>query len=118
MLRVNPIRRNYTYFMFDCILEGDDSIHKIKLHILYPEFERWTFFNFQKNSPIRKKHHEHPFLGYMQFTMFHFDSFFTFSQIGEWLSGRVLDSRSKGCRFEPNRRQCVVSLIKTQFNPC
>ena len=63
MLRVNPIRRNYTCFTFDCILEGDDSIHKMKLHILYPEFERWTFFNFQKNSPIRKKHHEHPFTG-------------------------------------------------------
>ena len=28
-------------------------------------------------------------------------------------SGRVLDSRSRGCGFVPHRRQCVVSLSKT-----
>ena len=28
----------------------------------------------------------------------------------QWLSGRVLDSRPKGRRFEPHRRHCVVSL--------
>ena len=28
----------------------------------------------------------------------------------QWLSGRVLDSRSKGCGFEPHRRHCVVVL--------
>ena len=27
----------------------------------------------------------------------------------QWFSGRVLDSRSWGCGFEPNRRHCVVS---------
>ena len=32
---------------------------------------------------------------------------------GQWLSGRVLVSRSKGCRFEPNWRHCIVSLSKT-----
>ena len=26
------------------------------------------------------------------------------------LSGRVLDSRPRGCRFKPHRRRCVVSL--------
>ena len=26
----------------------------------------------------------------------------------QWLSGRVLDSRPKGCGFEPHRRHCVV----------
>ena len=31
----------------------------------------------------------------------------------QWLSGRVLDSRQKGRRFEPHRRHCVVSLSKT-----
>ena len=31
-------------------------------------------------------------------------------------SGRVLDSRPKGCEFEPHRRHCVVSLIKN-INP-
>ena len=30
----------------------------------------------------------------------------------QWLSGRVLDSRLKGSRFEPHRRHCVVSLSK------
>ena len=28
----------------------------------------------------------------------------------QWLSGRVLDLRPKGRRFEPHRRHCVVSL--------
>ena len=32
------------------------------------------------------------------------------------LSGRVLDSRPKGRRFEPHRRHCVVSLSKN-INP-
>ena len=35
---------------------------------------------------------------------------------GQWLSGRVLDSRPKGRRFEPLRRHCVVSLSKN-INP-
>ena len=34
----------------------------------------------------------------------------------QWLSGRVLDSRLRGCRFEPHRRHCVVSLSKN-INP-
>ena len=34
----------------------------------------------------------------------------------QWLSGRVLDSRPKGRRFEPHRRHCVVSLSKNN-NP-
>ena len=34
----------------------------------------------------------------------------------QWLSGRVLDSRPKGRRFEPHRRHCVVSLSKN-INP-
>ena len=34
----------------------------------------------------------------------------------QWLSGRVLDLRLKGCGFEPHRRHCVVSLSKT-INP-
>ena len=34
----------------------------------------------------------------------------------QWLSGRVLDSRSKGRGFEPLRRHCVVFLSKN-INP-
>ena len=34
----------------------------------------------------------------------------------QWLSGRVLDSRPKGRRFDPHRHHCVVSLSKTH-NP-
>ena len=30
----------------------------------------------------------------------------------QWLSGRVLDMRLRGCGFEPHRRHCVVSLSK------
>ena len=32
---------------------------------------------------------------------------------GQWLSGGVLDSRLRGCGFEPHRRHCVMSLSKT-----
>ena len=31
----------------------------------------------------------------------------------QWLSSRVLDSRSRGCRFDPHRQHCIVSLSKT-----
>ena len=31
----------------------------------------------------------------------------------QWLSGRVLDSRPRGCWFEPHWRHCVMSLRKT-----
>ena len=31
---------------------------------------------------------------------------------GQWLSGRVFDSRPKGRGFEHHRRHCVVSLSK------
>ena len=31
----------------------------------------------------------------------------------QWLSGRVLDFRPRGCGFEPERGHCVVSLSKT-----
>ena len=34
----------------------------------------------------------------------------------QWLSGRVLDSRPRGHRFEPHRHHCVVSLSKN-INP-
>ena len=34
----------------------------------------------------------------------------------QWLSGRVLDFRTRGCRFEPHQRHCVVSLSKN-INP-
>ena len=32
---------------------------------------------------------------------------------GQLLSGRVLDSRLRGSRFEPHLRHCVVFLTKT-----
>ena len=39
------------------------------------------------------------------------------SQTGaQWLSGRVLDLRPRGHRFEPHQCHCVVSLSKN-FNP-
>ena len=34
----------------------------------------------------------------------------------QWLSGRVLDSRPRGCGFEPHRCLCVVSLSEN-INP-
>ena len=34
----------------------------------------------------------------------------------QWLSGRVLDSRPRGCGFVPHQRHCVVSFSKN-INP-
>ena len=34
----------------------------------------------------------------------------------QWLSGRVLDSRPRGCGYETQRRHCVLSLSKN-INP-
>ena len=33
----------------------------------------------------------------------------------QWLSGRVLDLRPKGHKFEPHRRHCVVILEQDTF---
>ena len=45
-------------------------------------------------------------------------SFFKVFFLGgaQWLSGRVLDTRPRGRRFEPHRPQCHVSLSKN-INP-
>ena len=37
-------------------------------------------------------------------------------QGAQWLSGRVLDSRQRGCVFEPHQHHCVVSL-SNNINP-
>ena len=34
----------------------------------------------------------------------------------QWLSGRVLDSRLRGCGFEPHQRHCAMSMSKN-INP-
>ena len=34
----------------------------------------------------------------------------------QWLSGRVLVSRSRSYRFEPHRHRCIVSLSKTHLS--
>ena len=34
----------------------------------------------------------------------------------QWLSGRVLDSRPRGCRYEPHRCHCVVVLEQTHLS--
>ena len=36
-------------------------------------------------------------------------------QGAQWLSGRVLDSRQRGCRFKPHRHHCVVVLEQDTF---
>ena len=33
----------------------------------------------------------------------------------QWLSGRVLDSRPRGCGFEPHQRHCIVVLEQDTF---
>ena len=38
------------------------------------------------------------------------------NQGAQWLSGRVLDLRQRGRRFEPHLCHCVVSLSKTHLS--
>ena len=38
------------------------------------------------------------------------DALYQGSEGAQWLSGRVLDSRPRGCWFEPHWRHCVVVL--------
>ena len=45
-----------------------------------------------------------------------FPTFYIENLGAQWLSGRVLDSRPKGRRFEPHWRHCLVSLSKN-INP-
>ena len=41
------------------------------------------------------------------------DLFYIHLSVGaQWLSGRVLDSKPRGCGFEPHRCLCFVSLSK------
>ena len=47
------------------------------------------------------------------FTIKENGSFLNVNMGAQWLGGRVLDSRRKGCVFEPHPRHCVVSLSKT-----
>ena len=42
-------------------------------------------------------------------------SYSLFFKGAQWLSGRVLDSRPRGRRFEPHRRHCVVVLEHGTF---
>ena len=39
----------------------------------------------------------------------------SFTMAAKRLSGRVLDSRPRGCGFEPHRRHCVVVLEQDTF---
>ena len=39
----------------------------------------------------------------------------TFVAGAQWLSGRVLDLRLKGCGFEPHRSHCVMVLEQDTF---
>ena len=43
------------------------------------------------------------------------DAFFKFFRGAQWLSGRVLDSRPRGRRFDSHRRHCVVVLEQDTF---
>ena len=38
---------------------------------------------------------------------------FRFLSVAQWLIGRVLDSRQRGCGFELHRGHCFVFLSKT-----
>ena len=69
----------------------------------------------RKMAKIRKntiKHHTWPRISYFCPAEQDTVKSHKFEVIELWLSGRVLDSRPKGHRFEPHRRHCVVSLSK------
>ena len=57
------------------------------------------------------------FLKYPMTKLFHFHRLFKVGGGGgQWLSGRVLDSRPRGRRFEPHQWHFVVSLSKNIYS--
>ena len=60
-------------------------------------------------SPVKQENN------FLNFTML--ESLYMYRGLGaQWLSGRELETRLKGCGFEPQLRHCVVSLSKN-INP-
>ena len=52
----------------------------------------------------------------IKYSKFNFAPFYFNKEVGvQWLSGRVLDSRPRGHRFEPHQRHCVVVLEQDTF---
>ena len=43
------------------------------------------------------------------------ENFTCLKEGAQWLSGRMLDSRQRGCGFEPHRGHCVVVLEQNTF---
>ena len=48
-------------------------------------------------------------------TNYFYPAFHVLLKGGQWLSGRVLDSRPKGREFEPRRHHCIVVLEQDTF---
>ena len=62
--------------------------------------------NFKKNSRQQKKHVLFPARKVLKPITY---------EGTQWLSGRVLDSRPRGCGFEPHWRHCIVVLEHDTF---
>ena len=106
---------------FDCIFNYHMGL-LLREHILS--------FNCSLNSEHILSFKSYPFYEVVSSTLKHtlpFKSWFTDANTNilrmpvqlllraQWLSDRVLDSRFRGCWFEPNQRHCVVSLSKTLY---
>ena len=48
-------------------------------------------------------------------SIFEWPFYTSFTEGAQWLSGRVLDSRQKGCGFEPLQRHCIVVFEQDTF---
>ena len=81
---------------------------------LFAKVQVKGFQVYKRLNTFRSENSEDPGQTAAQF--FHHFKTNTICLLGaQWLSGRVLDSRPKGRRFEPHRRHCVVVLEQDTF---
>ena len=82
--------------------------------VVFPDYTHaeWSVLNAQSSqqTSLTGSLKQGKYIGHDKFVF----TLFTKLVLGaQWLSGRVFDSRQRGCRFEPHGHHCVVSFSKT-----
>ena len=85
-------------------VDPDDMLHNVALHLGSSLFGKYSFSC--KTSLLS---YEMPIIKYG------YTIFIRPDRGVWWLSGRVPESRSRGCGFEAHRRHCILSLSKTLY---
>ena len=108
------------FYMFN--LKNDHFGLKMKPYIYWSNISKANLHVYNKIEAFDQHYFSPKSLAGIQFCGSHnpcqrsldFFSFFSVANYrmnrgAQWLSGRVLDSRPRGCWFEPHRNHCVMS---------